>query len=158
MLTGLAGTGLQDGFPLSGAVTQTPWPIAMRLPLAAAEKITASVVLSLLATFGFTWVVYVWALPLNLLWTLQVLGTIGLALGLRPLAAAWHDADGRAVIIGQLLVTAWCVGWLATIAGAGRVTGWAPMGGWQRQLPGGGTSLSVTPAGIRPGRSGWAGS
>ncbi len=103
------------------------WPLAARLPLAAAEKIVASVALSLIGTFVFGWLVYVWALPLITLLALPALGALGLAIGARALAGAWQDTDARAVIVGQLLVTGWCVGWLATIvsyAGGGWAADW----------------------------------
>ena len=92
------------------------WPLAARLPLAAAEKIVASAVLSLVGTFAFAWIVFGWALPPATLWVLPAIGAAGLALGAGALAEAWRDTDGCAVIVGQLIVTAWCVGWLATIA------------------------------------------
>jgi hypothetical protein len=92
------------------------WPLAVRLPLAAAEKIVASAVLSLLGAFAWAWLVYTGALPVGALWALPALGVIGLGAGARPLADAWRDTDARAVIVGQAIVTAWCVGWLATIA------------------------------------------
>ncbi len=91
------------------------WPIAARLPLAPAEKFTASVVLSLLGVYLFAWGVYVWALPLAMLWALPALGALGLAVGAREFARTWHDTDAQEVIVGQLLVTGWCLGWLSTI-------------------------------------------
>ena len=91
------------------------WPIAVRLPLATAEKIAASVALSLLGVYLFAWCVYVWALPPAALWALPALGALGLAVGARELAKAWRDTDAQAMIVGQLLVTGWCLGWLATI-------------------------------------------
>lgn len=102
------------------------WP-AMRLPFAPAEKIVAAVALSLLGVFLFAWVDYVFGLPLALLRALPAIGFASLAIGHRALVAAWRDADGRAVLVGQLLVTGWCVGWLATIAsysGGGWTSDW----------------------------------
>ncbi len=99
------------------------WPVGQRLPLAAAEKIVASVVLSLLVAFAGAWLVYVWALPVAALWLMPALGAIGIGAGAHALAEAWRDTDARAVMVGQLIVTAWCIGWLATIA---NYTG----GGW----------------------------
>src|SRR4051794_20000325 len=103
-------------FAFPGLAFGLAWPIAARLPFAAAEKIAASVALSLLGAFGFAWLVYTWNLPVPTLWTLPVLGAAGLAFGARSLAEAWRDTDGRAVLVGQVLVTSWCLGWLATIA------------------------------------------
>lgn len=103
------------------------WPVAARLPFTSAEKILASVALSLLGAFSFAWLVYTWNWPAQALWALPALGVAGLALGARPLAEAWRDTDGRAVLVGQVLVTAWCLGWLATIssyAGGGWTGDW----------------------------------
>ncbi len=110
-----------------GVVFGLAWPLAARLPLAAAEKIAASFMLSLLGVFLFAWCVYVWAIPAAVLWVLPALGAFGLAIGLRDLDAAWRDTDGRALLIGQLIVTGWCLGWLATIAsyaGGGWTSDW----------------------------------
>ena len=92
------------------------WLLARRLPFAPAEKICTAAALAVLGVFLFAWADYVFALPVAALWALPVLGAASLALGWRSLADAWRDADAHALVIGQLLVTGWCVGWLATIA------------------------------------------
>jgi hypothetical protein len=91
------------------------WPVAGRLALAPAEKIVAAVALSLLGVFLFGWAVYVFALPAGVWWALPVLGALGLAVRPAALVATWRDSDARALLIAQLLVTGWCVGWMAII-------------------------------------------
>jgi hypothetical protein len=117
----------------AGVAVGLAWPLAMRLPLAAAEKLVASVGLSLLGIYLFAGCVYLWALPATTLWVLPALAVLGLAIGARPLAEVYRDADGRAVMIGQLLVTTWCIGWLATVvsySGGGWVADWVEH--WER--------------------------
>ncbi len=92
------------------------WLPAMRLPFAPAEKIAAAAAVSVLGAFLVAWTIYLCALPAGALWLLPALGAAGLAAGWRGLRDAWRDADGRAVIVGQLLVAIWCAGWLATVA------------------------------------------
>ena len=109
------------------------WPLATRLVTDAAERITVSAAISLLAIFLFAWGVYVFDLSSRLLWALPVLAAGGLALGRNALAAAWDDRAGRELLLGQLLVTAWCVGWLALVAsysGGGWTSDWFEH--WQR--------------------------
>lgn len=109
------------------------WLPASRFPFAPAEKIVAAAALSLLGTFLIAWLIYVAALPAVALWFLPALGATGLLVRWRALADAWRDADGRAVIVGQLIVSVWCVGWLATIAsysGGGWTSDWFEH--WQR--------------------------
>lgn len=91
------------------------WPIASRLALDPAEKLAASVVLSLLGAYLAAGAVYVLHLPAATLWLLPVLAAVGLATGMRALTTLLRDHDVRALLLGQLLVTGWCVGWLATI-------------------------------------------
>jgi 4-amino-4-deoxy-L-arabinose transferase-like glycosyltransferase len=92
------------------------WLLACRLPFAPAEKICAAAALAVLGVFLFAWADYVFALPLAALWFLPVLGAASLGLGWRGLVDAWRDADAHALVVGQLLITGWCIGWLATIA------------------------------------------
>ena len=92
------------------------WPLAARLTLAPAEKLGASVALSLLGTFLFAWMVYVCALPVAVLRALPLLAAAGLVAGRRSLGAALGDTEARALLATQLIVTAWCVGWLALVA------------------------------------------
>lgn len=123
MLSGLAFTPLL----FFALVLGIGWPLVLRLPLAATEKLLAAVVLSLVGIWLFAWVVYVEALPLTTLWILLALATAGLALGWRGLIDLWGDTDARSVVLAQLLVTAWCLGWLLLVvnyAGGGWAGDW----------------------------------
>lgn len=102
------------------------WPVS-RLPFSPAERITAAAALSLTMVFLASWTIYLLALPLALLWILPAGGLASLALGWSRAAETWRDLDGRALIVGQLTVTAWCVGWLGTVAsysGGGWTSDW----------------------------------
>lgn len=109
-----------------GAVGLAWWPVS-RLALAPAEKLAAASALSLTGLFLVSWTVFIFALPAATLWVLPAGGLLSLVLGRSALVATWRDLDGRAVIIGQLTVSAWCVGWLGTIAsysGGGWTSDW----------------------------------
>jgi hypothetical protein len=91
------------------------WPVAARLVFTPAERIVAAVALSLLGVFLFSWLVYVRAWPPELLWLLPLASVAGLAWHRGALAAALRDPDARALLVAQVLVSGWCVVWLATI-------------------------------------------
>ena len=99
-----------------GTTLGLAWPFAARLALDPAEKLTANGVLSLIGVYLFGWMVYVCALPVATLWVLPVAAAVGLVSGRRLLAALFNDADARNLAAAQLLVTTWCLGWLAMIA------------------------------------------
>ncbi len=122
------------GVLVAGVVTLGPgWPLAQRLALDPSERIVASVATSLVIAFLAGWTVYVLALPLGLLWLLPLLGAVGLLVGGRTLLVTCRDEAGRALLLGQPLVTVWCVGWLAltvSYSGGGWTGDW--FGHWQR--------------------------
>ena len=91
------------------------WPVAARMPFDPAEKITVTVALSLLGVFVLAWIIYLWLLPLPIFWTLPVLAAVGLALNRHSLATLWRDASAREIVVAQLIVSGWCVGWLALV-------------------------------------------
>lgn len=103
------------------------WPVVARFSLGAAEKIVASVALSLLGVFLFSWGVYIFALPRETLWFLPVFAATGLLLTVRSFAAALNLVEVRSLVLGQLLVTAWCAGGLSLIvsySGGGWAADW----------------------------------
>jgi len=111
------------------------WPVACRLTLAPVDRLTATLVLSLLGTWLVAWTVYLFSLPLLLLWSLPILGAIGLLTGHRPLREAFQDPIARDTMRAQIVVSLWCLGWLflVTSYAGGRWTGdW--FGHWQRTV------------------------
>ena len=103
------------------------WPIAHRLALDPSEKLVASVILSLLGVFVLGWLTYVAALPAVTLWLSPFLAAFGLLLTRRALVATLRDPTVRALLLAQLLVTAWCLGWLSLVAsysGGGWAADW----------------------------------
>jgi hypothetical protein len=111
------------------------WPFAARLNLPAAEKILSAVIVSLLGGFGVAWGVYVFSWPVFVFWSLPALALFGLAWGRTALVAVWRDREARDLIVAQMIVTAWSVGWLAlvvTYSGGGWTGDW--FGHWQRTV------------------------
>ena len=103
------------------------WPLVARRALDPAEKIVATVALSLLAVFLFAWLGFIARLPVVLHWALPLLALGGLAARRAETAATWRDPAARALLLGQLIVTAWCLGWLAlvvTYSGGGWAADW----------------------------------
>ena len=103
------------------------WPVAARLALDPAEKLCASVVLSLLAVYLVAFAIYLLGLPVAAFWVLPALGVTGFVAGHRTLFATARDPDARGLLTGQLLVTGWCVGglWLvASYSGGGWTSDW----------------------------------
>ena len=110
-----------------GTVPGLAWPLAQRLPLTATERLVASTALSLVGVYLLGWIVYLGALPPALLWGAPAMGIAGLGFGWRPFVAALREPDTRTLINGQALVTAWCLGWLATVqsySGGGWAADW----------------------------------
>ncbi|MDB6128747.1 MAG: hypothetical protein JWM35_2643 [Verrucomicrobia bacterium] len=103
------------------------WPLAARLSAEPAEKLCASVVLSLLATYLAAFGVYVFALPLAAFLCLPMAAAVGLILERNSLSHLFADPDVRSLLVGQFLVTAWCVGLLLLVvfySGGGWVGDW----------------------------------
>jgi 4-amino-4-deoxy-L-arabinose transferase-like glycosyltransferase len=71
--------------------------------------------LSLVLAWLVAWIVFTSGLPLGGYWALPVLALAGLLLGRRPLMAILADPDGLDLLAGQLLITGWCLGWLALV-------------------------------------------
>lgn len=110
-----------------GLILGLAWAPVSRLNLDPAEKIVATCTLSLLGIFLLAWAVYVCALPVNWLWGLPLLAAAGLASGRHALAAVLRDADVRALLAAQGVVSASCLGWLALVpsySGGGWVGDW----------------------------------
>jgi len=111
------------------------WPLAARLPLPPTERLAAALALSLVAGWVAGWLIYTTGLPWDLLWLLPVLGAWGLIRSRVTLAAALRDPLVRGVLLGQGLVSLWCVGWLALVqnySGGGWTSDWFEH--WQRAV------------------------
>jgi hypothetical protein len=103
------------------------WPWVARMPLTPAEKLATSTALSLLGAFVLGWIVYLVAAPLAVFWLLPALGLAGLVAGRRSLPELWQDRAARTLLVTHAVFTAWCIGWLGTIAsysGGGWVADW----------------------------------
>ncbi len=109
------------------------WPLVRRLHLAATEKLAVSVAAGLLGIFLLAWVIYLCALPAMTFWILPALALAGIAFERRTLAELGRDPAARILFNAQLLVTLWCIGWLAlvvTYSGGSWTGDW--FGHWQR--------------------------
>jgi len=102
-------------------------PIMDRLTLGHAESLVAGSALSLLVAWGVAWAVFVSGAPLAGYWFVPVLGLAGLAAGLKGLRRLATDPLARDLIIGQLLVSAWCVACLCFVR---TYSGGAWLGDW----------------------------
>jgi 4-amino-4-deoxy-L-arabinose transferase-like glycosyltransferase len=111
------------------------WPVAARLICPGPERILTSVTLSLFGVFLFAWAVYICALPLSMFWVLPIVALTMLAGSWRSLVETWRNREVRELLIAQMLVTGWCIGWLAlvvTYSGGGWAGDW--FGHWQRTV------------------------
>jgi 4-amino-4-deoxy-L-arabinose transferase-like glycosyltransferase len=83
-----------------------------------AESVVAGAALSLLAAWGFAWAVFISGAPLWAYGLLPVFAAAGIILALRRhrvAAGIAGDPAARDLVVGQLSVTGWCVGWLAFV-------------------------------------------
>jgi hypothetical protein len=102
-------------------------PVADRLPLSPAESLVAGVVLSLVGAWWVAWAVFTTGLQLSAYGLLPILAAAGLVAGRRGILRMWADPAARDLVVGQAIVTGWCVGWMALI----RVhSGGAWLGDW----------------------------
>ena len=81
-----------------------------------AEQLLIAGLAAALGLWLFAWTIYVSALPISFLAYSPVLALAGLVLARRPLLAAARDADARALLLAQTLITLWCLGWLTFVA------------------------------------------
>lgn len=103
------------------------WPVAARLRCTPAERLLVAVAVSVLGAFLVGWLVYVAALPRATLWLLPVAGVLGLAADSRTLRDFGRDPVVRELAGAQVIVTAWCVGWLTLVV---TYSGGAWVGDW----------------------------
>jgi len=92
------------------------WPVAARLGLAPGEKLVATLIFSFVALFLLGGITYLAAWPPLTLTLAPLLALAGLLLNFRAFIAVLRDPTVRALLLAQLLVTAWCLGWLSLVA------------------------------------------
>ncbi len=92
------------------------WPVAARLGLEPVEKIVATVIISLVGLYLLGGASYLAAWPHLTLWLAPLLALAGLLLNFRAFTTVLRDPTARALLLAQLLVTAWCLGWLGLVA------------------------------------------
>jgi 4-amino-4-deoxy-L-arabinose transferase-like glycosyltransferase len=86
--------------------------------LSPAESVVGGVALSLVAAWAVAWAVFISGGPL---WAYGLLpplvaASVALAAGRpRGIGALARDPGARDLVVGQLIVTGWCVGWLAFV-------------------------------------------
>ena len=90
-------------------------PLVGWFRLSPAESVVAGAGLSLLAAWAIAWAVFVSGCPLAGYDSLPVLAFGFLALGWRGAARLLRDGAARDLVAGQLLVTGWCLVWLAFV-------------------------------------------
>jgi 4-amino-4-deoxy-L-arabinose transferase-like glycosyltransferase len=86
-----------------------------RFRLSPPETLVAGVGLSLIAAWAVAWAVFTGGFALQAYAALPLLALASLAVGGRGTAALFRDPATRDLMVGQLLVTGWCVGWLAFV-------------------------------------------
>jgi len=102
-------------------------PIMDRLQLGHSESLVAGSALSLLIAWGVAFGVFVSGAPLLGYWLVPILALAGMALGLRGLRRHAADPAARDLLIGQLIVTLWCVSCLSFVRS---YSGGAWLGDW----------------------------
>jgi 4-amino-4-deoxy-L-arabinose transferase-like glycosyltransferase len=83
-----------------------------------AESVVAGAALSLIGAWAFAWIVFISWAPLWAYALLPAFAAAGVALtaaNLRGSAGLIGDPAARDLLVGQVIVTGWCVGWLAFV-------------------------------------------
>jgi 4-amino-4-deoxy-L-arabinose transferase-like glycosyltransferase len=86
--------------------------------LSLAESVVAGAALSLIAAWGIAWAIFISGAPLWGYVLLPACAAVGIALtsaSLRGAAGMVRDPGARDLILGQVIVTGWCVGWLSFV-------------------------------------------
>jgi 4-amino-4-deoxy-L-arabinose transferase-like glycosyltransferase len=93
-------------------------PFVRYFRLSPAESVVAGAALSLIGAWVFAWVAFISGAPLWTYVLLPVFAAVGLILTsarLRGGSGVVWDSCARDLMVGQLIVTGWCVGWLAFV-------------------------------------------
>jgi 4-amino-4-deoxy-L-arabinose transferase-like glycosyltransferase len=114
-----------------------------RLRLAPGETIVAGAGLSLIAAWAVAWAVFTSGAPLGAYWLLPALAAAGAAAGWRGTSRLAADPLASDLILGQLIVTGWCVAWLSFVRNH---SGGAWTGDWVEHWERAGFFLRAWPA------------
>jgi 4-amino-4-deoxy-L-arabinose transferase-like glycosyltransferase len=102
-------------------------PVVDRLALSPAEGLVAGAAFSLVGAWGIAWAVFISGAPLAAYWLIPAAAAAAILAGRRGLGRLAADPAARDLLAGQLLVTAWCVGWLSFVRNH---SGGAWLGDW----------------------------
>jgi hypothetical protein len=90
-------------------------PLVGWFRLGPAESIVAGAAFSLILAWGFCWAIFTTGAPLGAYRVVPLLAACFLALGWRSVARILADPAARDLVVGQLIVTCWCVAWLSFV-------------------------------------------
>ncbi len=110
-----------------GVTLGLAWPLTARLAHDPAEKLLATVLLSLLGIWLLAWSVYVFAAPPALLWLLPGVAAFGLLHRRHAFVTTLRDPDARALLTAQILVSAMLVAglfFIVSYSGGGWASDW----------------------------------
>ncbi len=102
-------------------------PVVDRLGLGPAEGLAAGAALSLIGAWALAWAVFTSGAPLSGYWLIPVAAAAGILAGRRGIARAAADPAALDLAASQLIVTGWCVAWLAFVRNH---SGGAWLGDW----------------------------
>jgi hypothetical protein len=102
-------------------------PLVDRLSLTPSEGLVAGAAFSLIGAWGIAWAVFISGAPLGAYWTIPIAAAAGLSAGRRGLGRLAADPSARDLMIGQAIVTCWCVAWLSFVRNH---SGGAWLGDW----------------------------
>jgi hypothetical protein len=109
--------------------------VADRLGLCPAEGLVAGAAFSLIGAWAIAWAVFISGAPLGAYWLIPVFSAVSIAVCRKSLWRLAADPAARDLMAGQVLVTAWCVGWLSFVrnhSGGAWLGDWLEH--WQRAL------------------------
>jgi Dolichyl-phosphate-mannose-protein mannosyltransferase len=117
------------GSPLLFAVITfgLSWPLVARFSIDPVEKIVAGIALSLVGIFLYAWMIYVTALPTVCFWALPAIAVAGLSTEWREFTRTLRDRDTARLVVAQIIISLWSVGWLALVlsySGGGWLADW----------------------------------
>jgi hypothetical protein len=102
-------------------------PAVDRMGLSPAESLVAGAAFSLIGAWAIAWAVFTSGAPLGAYWLIPAAAAAGALAGRRGIARIAADPASRDLVVGQLIVTAWCAAWLSFVRNH---SGGAWLGDW----------------------------